>query len=190
IWDHKINQLPIVDKDLNLVSMVFRKDYDEHKENPYELLDEDKSYISGAGINTRDYKERVPALLEAGADVLCIDSSDGFTVWQKKTIDWIKSNYPEGVYVGAGNVVDAAACRYSHQHAADQRRLHRRSNCFGAAFWHLAAAYLVAAIRSHPTARRNTSHIGLKRNTRKKDLNPSTPRLTLKVSVNYFITHS
>ncbi len=119
IWDHKINQLPIIDKDQNLVAMVFRKDYDEHKENPYELLDEDKSYITGAGINTRDYTERVPALLAAGVDVLCIDSSDGFSVWQKKTIDWIKSTYPSGVYVGAGNVVDAEGFRYLADAGAD-----------------------------------------------------------------------
>ena len=119
IWDHKLNQLPIIDTDHNLVAMVFRKDYDEHKENPHELLDEYKSYITGAGINTRDYAERVPALLAAGADVLCIDSSDGFSVWQKKTIDWIKSNYPSGVYVGAGNVVDAEGFRYLADAGAD-----------------------------------------------------------------------
>ncbi len=106
IWDNKINQLPIITREGNLVSMVFRKDYDEHKENPYELLDSDKSYMTGAGINTRDYEERVPALLEAGADVLCIDSSDGFSVWQEKTIKWIKGKYDNNVYVGAGNVVD------------------------------------------------------------------------------------
>ncbi len=119
IWDHKINQLPIIDRDGNLVSMVFRKDYDEHKENPDELLDTHKRYVTGAGINTRDYEERVPALLEAGADILCIDSSDGFSVWQKNTLEWIKSRYPENVYVGAGNVVDAEGFRYLAEAGAD-----------------------------------------------------------------------
>lgn len=119
IWDHKLNQLPIIDKNQNLVAMVFRKDYDEHKENPFELLDEGKSYITGAGINTRDYAERVPSLVAAGVDVLCIDSSDGFSVWQKKTIDWVKSHYPTGVYIGAGNVVDAEGFRYLAEAGAD-----------------------------------------------------------------------
>jgi len=119
IWDHKINQLPIIDRQGNLVSMVFRKDYDEHKENPSELLDENKSYMTGAGINTRDYEQRVPALIDAGVDVMCIDSSDGFSVWQKKTIDWIKSQYPSGVYVGAGNVVDAEGFLYLAEAGAD-----------------------------------------------------------------------
>lgn len=119
IWDHKLNQLPIIDSDGNLVAMVFRKDYDEHKENPNELLDQHKSYIAGAGINTRDYMERVPALVDAGVDVLCIDSSDGFSVWQKNCISWIKKNYPEGTYVGAGNVVDGEGFRFLAEAGAD-----------------------------------------------------------------------
>ncbi len=106
IWDHKLNSLPLVDKDGNLTCMVFRKDYDSHKKNVNELLDANKSYIVGAGINTRDYAERVPALVAAGADVLCIDSSEGFSEWQSRTIGWIRENYGDTVKVGAGNVVD------------------------------------------------------------------------------------
>lgn len=106
IWDHKLNALPLVDEKQHLVYMVFRKDYDMHKENVYELLDSHKRYMVGAGINTRDYAERVPALVEAGADVLCIDSSEGFTEWQKLTIDFIRERYGDSVKVGAGNVVD------------------------------------------------------------------------------------
>lgn len=119
IWDHKLNCLPIVDKNQNLVYMVFRKDYDEHKENPYELLDKNKRLVTGAGINTRDYKERVPELVKAGADVLCIDSSDGFSEWQKETIEWIKQEYNDTVKVGAGNVVDSEAFLYLAKAGAD-----------------------------------------------------------------------
>ena len=79
IWDNKLNALPIVDADDRLLYFVFRKDYDQHKEHPLSLNDAQKRYMVGAGINTRDYAERVPALLEAGVDVLCVDSSDGFT---------------------------------------------------------------------------------------------------------------
>lgn len=106
IWDHKLNSLPIIDKNQRLLYFVFRKDYDSHKENPDELLDASKRYVVGAGINTRDYAERVPALVEAGADVLCIDSSEGFTEWQSRTIDFIREKYGDTVKVGAGNVVD------------------------------------------------------------------------------------
>ena len=119
IWDHKLNCLPIIDEKQNLCYLVFRKDYDSHKENPDELLDEHKRLIVGAGINSRDHAERVPALLEAGADVLCIDSSDGYSEWQKDTIEYIKSKFGEKTKVGAGNVVDREGFLYLAEAGAD-----------------------------------------------------------------------
>ena len=119
IWEHKINCLPLVNKDQELVYLVFRKDYDTHKNNEHELIDTSKRYMTGAGINTRDYAERVPALLEAGADVLCIDSSEGFSEWQKITIDYIRNNYGDKVKVGAGNVVDGEGFRFLAEAGAD-----------------------------------------------------------------------
>ncbi len=119
IWDNKLNSLPIISEDGKLCYMVFRKDYDTHKRNPNELLDASKRYVVGAGINTRDYAERVPALIEAGADVLCIDSSEGFSEWQKLTIDWIRAKYGDTVKVGAGNVVDADGFRFLADAGAD-----------------------------------------------------------------------
>ena len=106
IWDHKLNSLPIVDDEDHLMYFVFRKDYSSHKDNPLELLDAEKRYLVGAGINTRDYAKRIPALLEAGVDVLVIDSSEGYTCWQAKTIAWVRENYGDTVKIGAGNVVD------------------------------------------------------------------------------------
>lgn len=119
IWEHKLNSLPIVDEHQRLKYFVFRKDYSSHKENPNEMLDEHKRYIVGAGINTRDYAERVPALVEAGADVLCIDSSEGFSEWQKLTLDFIRSKYGDSVKVGAGNVVDREGFLYLAKAGAD-----------------------------------------------------------------------
>ena len=119
IWDHKLNTLPIVDGEGRLAYFVFRKDYDNHKENPMELLDKEKRYLVGAGINSRDYARRVPALVEAGADVLCIDSSEGYSCWQKKTIDWIRANYGDTVKVGAGNVVDRDGFLFLAEAGAD-----------------------------------------------------------------------
>ena len=119
IWDNKLNSLPIINDKQQLCYMVFRKDYDTHKQNPNELLDASKRYVVGAGINTRDYAERVPALVEAGADVLCIDSSEGFSEWQKLTIEWIRERYGDTVKVGAGNVVDAEGFRFLADCGAD-----------------------------------------------------------------------
>jgi len=119
IWDHKLNCLPIINKERRLLYLVFRKDYDSHKENPLELLDNNKRLMVGAGINTRDYKERVPALVNAGVDVLCIDSSDGYTEWQKDTLEWIKQEYNGEVKVGGGNVVDREGFLYLAEAGAD-----------------------------------------------------------------------
>ncbi|MCD1257888.1 IMP dehydrogenase [Paenibacillus athensensis] len=117
IWEHKLNCLPIVDDNGHLDYLVFRKDYDAHKNNPTELLDANKSYIVGAGINTKDYKERVAALVEAGVDALVIDSSDGYTEWQRETIEYVKAHFD--VKIGAGNVVDREGFRYLVDAGAD-----------------------------------------------------------------------
>lgn len=120
IWEHKLNTLPIIDENDNLVYLVFRKDYDAHKDNPVELSNNaTKELLVGAGINTRDYAERVPALIEAGADVLCIDSSDGYSEWQYDTLRWIREKYGDKVLVGAGNVVDEEGFRYLAEAGAD-----------------------------------------------------------------------
>ena len=119
IWDNKLNSLPIIRKDGTLCYFVFRKDYDQHKMRPMELLDAQKRYVVGAGINTRDFAERVPALVNAGADVLCIDSSEGYSEWQKITIAWIREHYGDSVKVGAGNVVDGEGFRFLAECGAD-----------------------------------------------------------------------
>lgn len=119
IWDHKLNTLPIIDKKNRLKYFVFRKDYDSHKENPNELLDSKKRLMVGAGINTKDFKERVPALVKAGVDVMCIDSSDGFSEWQAETISFIREHYGNDVKVGAGNVVDKEGFLYLAKAGAD-----------------------------------------------------------------------
>ncbi|MBR2577155.1 MAG: IMP dehydrogenase [Firmicutes bacterium] len=119
IWDNKLNSLPIVDANQRLTGFVFRKDYVAHKEYPNELLDEQKSLIVGAGINTRDFAQRVPALVEAGVDILVIDSSEGYSEWQKITIEWIREHYGDTVKVGAGNVVDKEGFRFLAESGAD-----------------------------------------------------------------------
>ena len=119
IWEHKLNSLPIVDENDHLMYFVFRKDYASHKENPLELLDNRKRFLVGAGVNTRDYAVRIPALLEAGVDVLVIDSSEGYSCWQAKTLQWVRENYGDSVKIGAGNVVDKDGFRFLAEAGAD-----------------------------------------------------------------------
>ena len=119
LWDHKLNALPIIDDQQRLTHFVFRKDYDTHKSNPNENLDSQKRYIVGAGVNTRDYEQRIPALVEAGVDVLCIDSSEGYSEWQADTIAFVREKYGDSVKIGAGNVVDGEGFRYLAEAGAD-----------------------------------------------------------------------
>ena len=119
IWANKIACLPILNEEGNLRYLVFRRDYEERKNNPMSLLDENKRYIVGAGINTRDYEERIPALVEAGVDMICMDSSDGYSIWQKKTIEFVREKYGDTVKIGAGNVVDKEGFRYLAEAGAD-----------------------------------------------------------------------
>ena len=119
IWENKKACLPILTKEGNLKYLVFRKDYEDRKHNPNSLLDENKRYIVGAGINTRDHEERIPALVEAGVDLICMDSSDGYSVWQKNTIDFVREKYGDSVKIGAGNVVDKEGFRYLAEAGAD-----------------------------------------------------------------------
>lgn len=119
IWEHKLNSLPVIDDKQHLQYLVFRKDYEAHKDYPLESLDDQKRFLVGAGINTRDYATRVPALVEAGVDCLCIDSSEGYSCWQANTLKWIRDNYGDSVKVGAGNVVDAKGFRFLAEAGAD-----------------------------------------------------------------------
>ena len=119
LWDNKLNALPVIDDNQRLAYFVFRKDYDNHKSNPNELLDEHKRYVIGAAVNTRDYEKRIPALVEAGADVFCFDSSEGYSVWQEKGLKWVRDTYGDSVKIGAGNVVDADGFNFLAEHGAD-----------------------------------------------------------------------
>ena len=119
LWEHKLNALPVIDDNQRLTHFVFRKDYNSHKANPNEILDSHKRYIVGAGVNTRDYAERIPALVEAGADVLCIDSSEGYSEWQKDTLQFVREKYGDSVKIGAGNVVDKEGFDYLAEAGAD-----------------------------------------------------------------------
>lgn len=109
--------LPILDKDGNLDSLVFKKDFFDHRNNPYELLDIKKRLIVAAGINTHDSKKRVPALVEAGADVFTMDASDGHSEFQKETSLWIREKYGYSVVIGGGNIVSSDGFGYLAEEA-------------------------------------------------------------------------
>ena len=103
--------LPILDNEGKLLHLVFRKDINDQLDNPLEVHDEKKRLIAVASINTHDYEERIKSLAEAEVDVLAIDSSDGFTVYQKNAIEWINKNYPDIPVIG-GNIITQEGFRF------------------------------------------------------------------------------
>ena len=100
--------LPIVDEADRLLSLVFRKDIEDHLDNPDQVVDERKRLVAVAAINTRDYADRVPALVEAGVDVVGIDSSDGYSCYQRAAIEWVRREVPALPIIG-GNVITGEA---------------------------------------------------------------------------------
>ena len=109
---HKKEALPILEKDGRLNSIVFKKDYIAHINNPLELLDQEKRLVAAAGVNTHDYEERLPALVEAGVDVVAFDSSDGFSEFQRDAALWAREKYGDAIVIGGGNIVSSEGFRY------------------------------------------------------------------------------
>jgi len=98
--------LPIVDDEDRLLSLVFRKDIEDHLDNPDQVVDERKRLLTVAAANTHDFARRVPALVEAGVDVIGIDASDGHSHFQEGAIAWMREHMPTLPVIG-GNVVTA-----------------------------------------------------------------------------------
>jgi IMP dehydrogenase len=109
--------MPVVFRDNRLRDAVFRKDIKQLKINPYESLDSKKRYLVGAAINTHDYKERVPALVEAGADILFISTSHGYTDFVKETLQFVKDNFD--VPIVGGNIVTKEGFHFIVENGAD-----------------------------------------------------------------------
>ncbi len=94
------------------------RNIDKHIKFPYATEDTQKRLRVGAAISTHpEDRERVSALFETDVDFILIDASDGYTIYQKETIEWIKKNYD--VPVVGGNVVTAEAFKMLVEAGAD-----------------------------------------------------------------------
>ncbi|HVR73550.1 MAG TPA: IMP dehydrogenase [Planctomycetota bacterium] len=108
--ESKKGKLPIVDQEGRLVSLVSRTDLKKNRDFPDACKDKRKQLRVGAAVSTRDAdRERIAALVEAGVDIIAIDSAQGDSVYQARTIEHLKKNYPT-LDVLAGNIVTVRQC--------------------------------------------------------------------------------
>ncbi len=102
---HGIRFLPITDKQENLKYCVFKKDMENHLDFPDELIDEQKRYVVSAAVSTHPRNhERIEELIKADADIIVVDSSDGFSDFQKETLDFIRKKSKTIPVIG-GNII-------------------------------------------------------------------------------------
>ena len=116
---HKIEKLPIVDKDFHLKGLITIKDIEKAEVYPNSARDEKGRLLVGAAIGaTADVLDRVAALVEAGADVLALDSAHGHSQNIIEAVKRVKALYPD-VQLIAGNVATAEATRALIEAGAD-----------------------------------------------------------------------
>jgi IMP dehydrogenase len=121
--ESKRGKLPIVDEQGRLVSLVSRTDLKKNRDFPDASKDKRKQLRVGAAVSTRESdRERIAGLVEAGVDVIVVDSAQGDSVFQARMIEFLKRTYPN-IDVLAGNVVTTRQCEHLVAAGADGIRV-------------------------------------------------------------------
>ena len=116
---HRLERVLVVDEDFRLKGLVTVKDILKESENPHACKDPQGKLRVGAAVGVGEgTEERVAALVEAGADVLIVDTAHGHAQGVLDRVQWIKKNFPVVQVVG-GNVGTADGARALVDHGAD-----------------------------------------------------------------------
>ncbi|MCB1760724.1 MAG: IMP dehydrogenase [Gammaproteobacteria bacterium] len=116
---HRIEKVLVVNDDFQLRGLITVKDIQKAKENPQACRDVQERLRVGAAVGTgAGTEERVAALVEAGVDVVVVDTAHGHSQGVLDRVAWVKKNYP-GLQVIGGNIATAAAARALVEAGAD-----------------------------------------------------------------------
>jgi len=107
---NKIEKLPIVDNSFNIIGLISSKDIDNLVDYPLSSKDKNGALLVGAAVGVSNNLDRVKALIEAGADVICVDSAHGHTRSIINFVKLIRKSFPK-IDIIAGNIVTLEAAR-------------------------------------------------------------------------------
>ena len=116
---HRIEKVLVVNGDFHLRGMITVKDIQKAKDNPHACKDEQERLRVGAAVGTgAETEERVRALVEAGVDVIIVDTAHGHSQGVLDRVRWVKQNFPKLQVIG-GNIATAAAAKALVEAGAD-----------------------------------------------------------------------
>ncbi len=116
---HRLERVLVVDDDFNLKGLMTVKDITKATEHPYAAKDKHGKLLVGAAVGVgAGTEERVELLVDAGVDVLCVDTAHGHSQGVLDRVAWVKKHYPQIQVIG-GNIATAAAALALVEHGAD-----------------------------------------------------------------------
>lgn len=116
---HRIEKLLVINDSFELRGLITVKDIQKAKDNPYACKDDAEQLRVGAAVGVGEgTNERVTALIEAGVDVLVVDTAHGHSQGVLERVKWIKQHYPQVQVIG-GNIATGRAARDLYEAGAD-----------------------------------------------------------------------
>lgn len=116
---HRLERVLVVDKDFNLAGLMTVKDITKATDHPFAAKDAHGKLLAGAAVGVgAGTEERIEMLVDAGVDVIVVDTAHGHSAGVLNRVKWVKEHYPNLQVIG-GNIATAAAALALVDHGAD-----------------------------------------------------------------------